>query len=43
LAVRTIRAIDLEPGGGPGRLSERWQVRMNADLFEPWVMLRRPR
>jgi hypothetical protein len=32
LAVRTIRAIDLEPGGGPGRLSERWQVRMNADL-----------
>jgi hypothetical protein len=32
LAARTVHAIDLEPGGGPGRLSERWQVRMNADL-----------
>lgn len=32
LADRTVRTIDLEADGGPGPLSERWQVRMNADL-----------
>jgi hypothetical protein len=32
LSARSIRTIDLEPDGGPGPTTDRWQVRMNANL-----------